>query len=59
MRLDIKMMLKAIKVTFVGSDMRTNAKRVGFNGENLMETRPKREIEMAVKAISIQNESAL
>lgn len=53
MLLDIKMIFKAMKMVFVGSDMRTNAKRVRFNGENLKETRTKREIEMAKKEINI------
>ena len=59
MLLDLKMMLKAIKVAFAGSDMRTNANRVGFTGENLKETRPKREIETDNKDINIQNDSDL
>jgi undecaprenyl phosphate N,N'-diacetylbacillosamine 1-phosphate transferase len=59
MLLDIKMIMKAIKVAFAGSDMRTNAKRVRFNGENLKETRTKHEIEMTNKEINIQNENAL
>ena len=55
MLLDIKMMAKAIKVAFAGSDMRTNANRARFTGDNLKETRTKREIEMKKKDISIQN----
>lgn len=49
--LDIKMVFKTIKILFVGSDMRTNADRIKFDGKNLHETRSKHEIEMASKAV--------
>ena len=42
--LDIKMVLKTIQVVFSKSEMRTNSDRVKFNGENLNETRSRREI---------------
>lgn len=42
--LDIKMVIKTVQVVFSKSDMRTNSDRVKFNGENLNETRSRREI---------------
>lgn len=42
---DFKMVIKAFKAVFIGSDMRTNADRVKFNGMNLHETRPKHEVD--------------
>jgi lipopolysaccharide/colanic/teichoic acid biosynthesis glycosyltransferase len=43
--LDLKNCIKAVKVVFWGSDMRTNAGRVSFDGNNLHETRSSHEIE--------------
>lgn len=37
--LDVKMVLKTIKVVFSKSEMRTNSDRVKFNGKNLLEMR--------------------
>lgn len=42
--LDMWMVLKTIKVMLTKSEMRTNADRIRFNGENLLETRPRHEI---------------
>ncbi len=42
--LDVKMVLKTFQVIFSKSEMRTNSDRVGFNGENLNETRTKSQI---------------
>lgn len=42
--LDVKMVLKTIKIIFVKSEMRTNSGRVKFNGENLNETRTSAQI---------------
>ena len=42
--LDVKMVFKTIKIVFSKSEMRTNSDRVKFNGENLLETRSRREI---------------
>ncbi len=42
--LDVRMVLKTIKIMLVKSEMRTNANRVKFNGKNLNETRTNNEI---------------
>ena len=42
--LDVKMILKTIKIVFSKSDMRTNSNRVKFDGKNLLETRTKKQI---------------
>ena len=42
--LDVKMVLKTIKIIFAKSEMRTNSGRVKFNGENLNETRTRAQI---------------
>ena len=42
--LDVKMVLKTIKIMLSKSDMRTNSDRIRFNGTNLNETRPRHEI---------------
>lgn len=42
--LDVKMVLKTVKVVFAKSEMRTKSDRVKFNGENLLETRSRQEI---------------
>lgn len=42
--LDIRMVLKTVKIVFSKSEMRTNSDRVKFNGENLLETRSRKEI---------------
>lgn len=42
--LDVKMVLKTVKVIFSKSEMRTNSDRVKFNGENLNETRSRSQI---------------
>lgn len=42
--LDIKMVLKTFQVVFTKSEMRTNSDRVKFNGENLNETRTRKEL---------------
>lgn len=39
--LDVRMVLKTIKILFSRNEMRTNSDRVKFNGENLNETRPR------------------
>lgn len=44
--LDLKMVLKTIKIVFCKSEMRTNSDRVKFDGKNLNETRTRREIIM-------------
>lgn len=54
---DVKMVFKAFKAVFVGSDMRTNADRVRFNGKNLYETRPKHEVDLAEKEANDQQEN--
>ena len=47
--LDVRMILKTIKIIFSKSEMRTNSDRIRFNGENLLETRPRHEIIEAQK----------
>ena len=42
--LDVRMVIKTIKVLFAKNEMRTNSDRVKFNGENLNETRTRSEI---------------
>lgn len=42
--LDIKMVIKTIQIVFTKSEMRTNSDRVKFNGENLNETRTRKEL---------------
>lgn len=42
--LDVKMVLKTIQVIFTKSEMRTNSDRVKFNGENLNETRTRKQL---------------
>ena len=42
--LDVWMVFKTIKTMFIKSEMRTNSDRIKFNGENLLETRPRHEI---------------
>ena len=42
--LDVKMVLKTFQVVFTKSEMRTNSDRVKFNGENLHETRTRKQI---------------
>lgn len=42
--LDVRMVLKTIKVLFAKNEMRTNSDRIKFNGENLNETRTRSEI---------------
>lgn len=42
--LDVKMVLKTVKVVFAKSEMRTKSDRIKFNGENLLETRSRHEI---------------
>lgn len=42
--LDVQMVFKTIKIVFSKSEMRTNSNRVKFNGENLLETRTKKQI---------------
>lgn len=42
--LDVKMVLKTVKVVFSKSEMRTNSDRIKFNGANLLETRTRSEI---------------
>jgi len=42
--LDVRMVIKTVKIVFTKSEMRTNSDRVKFNGENLNETRTRREI---------------
>ena len=42
--LDVKMVLKTVKIVFSKSEMRTNSNRVKFDGENLLETRTKKQI---------------
>lgn len=49
--IDVKMVFKAFKAVFVGSDMRTNADRVRFDGTNLYETRPKSEVDKNINKI--------
>lgn len=45
--LDVRMVIKTVQILFSKSDMRTNANRVKFNGENLNETRSNSEIQEA------------
>lgn len=47
--LDVRMVIKTIKVLFTKSEMRTNSNRIRFDGKNLNETRGRSEI-MAEKA---------
>lgn len=42
--LDVKMVLKTVKVIFSKSEMRTNSDRIKFDGKNLLETRTRHEI---------------
>ncbi len=42
--LDIKMIIKTVQVVLTKSEMRTNADRIKFNGENLNETRTRTEM---------------
>lgn len=42
--LDVKMVFKTIKVVLSKSEMRTESNRVKFNGQNLLETRTKKQI---------------
>lgn len=42
--LDIKMVFKTVQVVFTKSEMRTNSDRVKFNGQNLNETRTRKEL---------------
>jgi undecaprenyl phosphate N,N'-diacetylbacillosamine 1-phosphate transferase len=42
--LDVKMVFKTVQIVFSKSEMRTNSDRVKFNGENLLETRSRKEI---------------
>ncbi len=44
--LDVKMVFKTVKIVFSRSEMRTNSNRVKFNGENLFETRTRKELLM-------------
>lgn len=42
--LDVRMVLKTIRIMFSKSEMRTNSDRIRFDGTNLNETRPRHEI---------------
>lgn len=42
--LDVKMVIKTIKIIFARNDMRTNADRIEFDGKNLNETRTRTEM---------------
>ncbi len=42
--LDVRMVIKTIQIVFTKSEMRTNSDRVKFNGENLNETRTRKEL---------------
>ena len=42
--LDIRMIFKTVKVMFAKNEMRTNSDRMGFNGDNLNDTRTRSEI---------------
>ena len=42
--LEVRMVLKTIKIMFSKSEMRTNSDRIKFDGTNLNETRPRHEI---------------
>lgn len=42
--LDVRMVFKTIQIVFTKSEMRTNSDRVKFNGENLNETRTRKQI---------------
>lgn len=48
--LDVKMVLKTVKVVFSKSEMRTNSDRIKFDGKNLLETRSRHEILEAEEA---------
>lgn len=52
--LDVWMVFKTVKVLLTKSEMRTNSDRIKFNGNNLLETRPRHEIvaEQEHKAVS-------
>lgn len=52
--LDVRMVLKTIKVLFSKSEMRTNSNRVKFNGQNLNETRSSYQVYLA----SLEEEKA-
>ncbi len=54
--LDLKIVMKALKAVFIGSDMRTNAGRARFDGTNLHETRSSFEIEQG-GTYSIRNDT--
>ena len=43
-KLDVWMVFKTLKAVFKKSEMRTNSDRVKFNGQNLLETRPRHEM---------------
>lgn len=48
--LDVKMVFKTVQVVFSKSEIRTNSNRVGFNGENLLDTRTKSDIRAEAEA---------
>lgn len=52
--LDVRMVLKTIKIMLTKSEMRTNSDRIKFNGENLLETRPRHEIIAAQQSETIK-----
>lgn len=56
--LDVKMVLKTIKVVFAKNEMRTNSDRIRFDGTNLNETRPRSEIMKALEQEKKQDEKA-
>lgn len=53
--LDVKMVLKTVKVVFSKSDMRTNSDRIKFDGNNLLETRSRSEILAAEEKKRVEN----
>ena len=52
--LDIRMVLKTIRVVLSKSEMRTNSDRIKFDGKNLLETRSRSEI-IAAQQMEVGN----
>ncbi len=56
--LDIRMVLKTIKIIFSKNEMRTNSNRVKFNGNNLNDTRTRQELFAAEKEVQQTKQTA-
>jgi len=56
--LDVRMVLKTFKVVLTKSEMRTNSDRIRFNGENLTDTRTRKQLfeeEARLAAVAAEN----